>query len=81
MFFLAAEQRIQADGIRTEGQREKREMVHDLTKYGGGVKNQLNLFDWLARTHTIKEVEEMTSHLEKEYYQHRCLRRVCGNEL
>lgn len=45
MFFLAAEQRIQADGIRTEGQREKREMVHDLTKYGGGVKNQLNLFD------------------------------------
>lgn len=40
----------------------------------GGVENQLHLL-----TYTVKEVEEMTSHLGKVYHQHRCQIGRCGD--
>lgn len=51
MFSLAAEQRIQADGIHTEGEREKRNASWLIKICTGGVKNQLHLSEWPAHTH------------------------------
>lgn len=51
MFSLAAEQRIQADGIHTEGQREERNGSWLDSICTGGVKNQLHLLEWLAHIH------------------------------
>lgn len=45
MFSLAAEQRIQADGICIEGQRKKRNGLWLDKIRTGGVKNQLHLFE------------------------------------
>lgn len=80
MFSLAAEQRVRAGGICAERKTETRNGWWLDKICTQGVKNSLHLLGWVAHTHThtVKEVEEMTSHLGNEYEQRRCLRRDVG---
>lgn len=69
MFSLAAKDRIQADGIHTEGRKKEEMANYKICK--GGIKNQIHLLEC-----TIKEGEEVTSYVGNEYHRHRCIHDV-----